>query len=43
MNPARFEKQIIVTGTREYVIKVEHYLIELYEPNGFVPGRGNFR
>ncbi len=28
---ARFEKQIIVTGTREYVIKVEHDLIVLYD------------
>lgn len=30
-DPDRFEKQIIVTGTREYVIKVEHDLIELYD------------
>lgn len=30
-DPDRFEKQIIVTGTKEYVIKVEHDLIELYD------------
>lgn len=29
-DPDRFEKQIIVTGTREYVIKVEKDLIDLY-------------
>jgi hypothetical protein len=29
--PERFEKQIVVTGTAEYVIKVEYDLIELYD------------
>lgn len=29
-NPSRFEKQIIVVGTKDYVIKVEHDLIDLY-------------
>lgn len=30
-NPERFEKQIVVTGTTEYVIKVEFDLIQLYD------------
>lgn len=30
-NPERFEKQIIVTGTKEYVISVEKSLIDLYD------------
>jgi len=29
-NPDRFEKQIVVTGTKEYVIKVEKTMIDLY-------------
>lgn len=30
-DPERFEKQIIVTGTTEYVIKVEKMMLELYD------------
>jgi len=31
VDPARFEKQIIVSGTKEYVIAVENQLIDLYD------------
>ena len=30
-NPSRFDKQIIVTGDKEFVIKVEKTLIDLYD------------
>lgn len=30
-DPSRFEKQILVTGDRDYVIRVEHSLLELYD------------